>query len=77
MLLAEKRHTFCWFQGAILNRANMSRQLVSTRLQENCCLTSNFAQRYVLGEYELYTCPFHSYCDDLAASLSALIRGRR
>jgi len=52
MLLAEKRHTFCWFQGAILNRANMSRQLVSTRLQENCCLTSNFAQRYVLGEYE-------------------------
>lgn len=29
MLLAEKRHTICRFQGAILNRAKMSRQRLS------------------------------------------------
>jgi len=49
MLPAEKRHTFCWFQGAILNRAKMSRQRLS-RLPEERCLTSNSVQGYVLGQ---------------------------
>jgi len=43
MLLAEKRHTSRRFQGAILTRATMCRQMSRlTRLKGIDCLTSKF-----------------------------------